>query len=278
MTSTTDLSTADVLAGMFTENTGRALCDSGDYYGRNWERNAGKTADDFLAAPAATVGNDGVTLDAFHFLNDRLEFDADAQSEFDAWVEANHGDDRESWFTLVDGFLADKYGDTENERFGVVNTYNHESALSTVLQFWVVDTEGDSEWLYGEQCILMVHGGADVRGGYTAPKFFTIHGEETCMFDDARAMIWCDGHVHTPPQVETLPTFDDTPPTPVSHQWMTDDAGYNWEGYDDRDGIEQTPNYSMSYGSTDPEIETNDDGQAVCPVEGCTGTLHAAAY
>ena len=35
---------------MLTENTGRALCDSGDYYGRHWQQNQGR---DFEAQPVS---------------------------------------------------------------------------------------------------------------------------------------------------------------------------------------------------------------------------------
>jgi len=49
-TLTTANDTADILAGMFTENTGRHMLDSGGAYGRNWEHNQGRTTADFLNA------------------------------------------------------------------------------------------------------------------------------------------------------------------------------------------------------------------------------------
>lgn len=267
-----------VLAGMFTENTGTNFLDSGGAYGRNFERNAGRDAVDFLAATDCGFTRDtGLFIDSFHFCRERLTFNADAQDEFEAWIAAEHGDDNVSFFELVDEYCTERWG---AGNFGVTNTYNHESALTTVLQFWVVDTDEDpsGEWVYGELCVLMVHGGCDVRGGYTAPKFFDISGEEACMWDDTRAMIYCSGHTHTPPQVEALPGFPDTPAVEVSHQWMTDDAGYHWYGEDSYGDRAGTPDYSTSYGSDDPELEFAEDGSPICPVEGCTGTVFASTY
>jgi len=40
--------TAQKLAEMLQENTGRSILDSGDYYGRHWQRNQGR---DFESEP-----------------------------------------------------------------------------------------------------------------------------------------------------------------------------------------------------------------------------------
>jgi len=48
MTITQTDTTADKLAEMLQENTGRSILDSGDYYGRHWEHNQGA---DFEAQP-----------------------------------------------------------------------------------------------------------------------------------------------------------------------------------------------------------------------------------
>lgn len=253
-TLTTANDTADILAGMFTENTGRALCDSGDAYGRNWEHNQGRTTADFLNAPVGTFDEHcGPTLSTFHFLNARLDYDAEAQAEFDAYAAENPDD---GWLQLMESYVAE-HPDWVSL---TVNTYNHESALDQTIQYVQVDTEG-GDACYGDLVLLQVHGGCDVRGGYTAPKVFRTVGEnEVGLLDDSDIDIWCEGSTVSAPQTETLPTFDDTPPREVRHEWHSDDAGYNWYG-DEGD----TPDYSQSYGSSDPDIQFDDDGHALCP-------------
>jgi hypothetical protein len=201
--------------------------------------------------------HNGPTLSTFHFLNARLDFDAELQAEFDAFA-AEYPDD--AWLQLMESFA------TENGwEFLTVNTYNHESALDQVIQYVQASTEGHDA-CYGDVVILQVHGGCDVRGGYTAPKVFRTVGEnEIGLLDDSDIDIWCEGSTVAAPQTETLPTFDDTPPREVRHEWYSDDAGYNWyghEGHGDRNG---TPDYSQSYGSSDPDIQFDDDGYALCP-------------
>ena len=267
MTSTTDLSTADVLAGMFTENTGRHMLDSGGAYGRNWEQNQGLATADFLNAPSGTFSEHcGPSLSTFHFLNDRLDFDAELQAEFDAFADERPDD---GWLQLMEDFVAEREWDHMT-----VNTYNHESALDQTIQYIQCATEG-GEALYGDVVLLQVHGGCDVRGGYTAPKVFRAIGEnEVGLLDDSDVDIYCNGSTVVAPQTETLPAFDDTPPREIRHQWYSDDAGYNWYGNDYGDA--ETPDYSQSYGSTDPEIQFDDDGHALCPICATPSTLNVS--
>lgn len=251
--------TADVLAAMFTENTGRHMLDSGGAYGRNFERNAGRVTDDFMAEPHGYYREyTGPTLSTFHFLHDRLDFDAELQAEFDAYCEAD-----DIWGLPAAEAWVGEHFDWASI---TVNTYNHESALDQVIQFVQVSTEGEDA-CFGDVVILQVHGGCDVRGGYTDPKVFRVCGEgEVGLLDDADVNIWCDGSTVHAPQVETLPAFNDTPPVEVQHQWYSDDAGYHWYGDDYTEA--GTPGYSLSYGSTDPEVKFDDEGHALCPV--CT--------
>ena len=79
MTTTQTDTTADKLSEMLQENTGRHFLDSGDHYGRNWERNQ---CIDFESQPEGNVefwnrkGKLDIipTLSVFHFLKDRLEY------------------------------------------------------------------------------------------------------------------------------------------------------------------------------------------------------------
>lgn len=163
----TDTKTAEVLAEMFTENTGRHGMDSGGAYGRHWERNTGLTVDDFLSLPSATWERDWqTTINAFHFLNERLTYSKTSEvltRLLNVW-ELEDYDNRNPYH------LSDQLEFLES--LGVIltregwNTYNWDNSLSQTLQGY--------EFSFGEKLfvLLQVHGGADVRGGYTRPKIF----------------------------------------------------------------------------------------------------------
>lgn len=168
---TTELSrTAEKLAEMFTENTGAHMLDSGGVGGRNWERNQGKTAADFLAAPEGSVDEFcGLMISAFHFCHRFLEIDSMAEgmtADFRAWVEKSPMKWYEDGARFYNSFgdfqdwLAEAYDIPENET-EVFNTYNWENFLDQVLQ--------GVEFALGDVRLvaLSVHGGADIRGGYS---------------------------------------------------------------------------------------------------------------
>lgn len=224
-----------VLAGMFTENTGRHFLDSGGAYGRNWERNQGREVEDFLARPAVTLdvrfGYLDVTLDAFHWLRDKLEYAPEMQRKFQLYVAMRDKPD-DPWLVEMEEFAAAhkrKYG--EGYLDGCVNTYNHESLLSQTLQYVIF--QGDT---YGTAYVaLQVHGGCDVRGGYTAPKMFQILGDETsCLHDDADYTLYCE---HEEPQDETLPGLERLRGEPhvldYRHEWITWGRSYSVDPWKD---------------------------------------------
>jgi hypothetical protein len=90
--------------------------------------------------------------------------------------------------------IAGIYGEG-NEGFWV-NSYNHECNLSQTIQFyyWSEGTEGrvyrgrleDSKTYVA----LQIHGGADVRGGYTAPVIFEVC-DDVGILDHATGYITC---------------------------------------------------------------------------------------
>ena len=166
--------TQKTVFAMLTENTGTHFLDSGGTNGRMWQRNQGKSIQDFANEPEQSVnisnwvaanGNEYTeierTVSVFHYLS-QLELDDlcepfnDIQDECNNWdadCEA-YGVSREAWQMLIDECDPDIKIDR------VWNTYNGESDLSQVLQ---------GAWLevFGEPYVLIqVHGGADVRGGY----------------------------------------------------------------------------------------------------------------
>ena len=169
--------TEQTIFEMMTENTGSALCDSGGAYGRNWERNQKKTLDDFRSAPSAVLdvskwtNSEGVerwdmypTIDLFHHLNACLELD-EVCHEFNSmpvenWDSEYYGvsAEGEHWLEMM-GFTDD--GDS-------FNSYNWSANFSQVVQGQRLDRDGD------KYLLLQIHGGCDVRGGYTDAKLFKI--------------------------------------------------------------------------------------------------------
>lgn len=248
----TTTSTADVLAAMFTENTGRHMLDSGGAYGRNFERNAGR---EFLNEPTASfdICRDVwyVQRSTFHFLNERLEFDAERQAEFDKVAETMPDD---SWPAVIDAYISERYDGADVLS---INTYNHDNVLDQTLQYWQVSERGEA--IYPDFVILQVHGGCDVRGGYTAPKLFVpTGGSEVGLLDDNDIWVSCEGV--NPPQTETLPGFPDA--ERVIHSWSSDDGGYNWYASDAEADL---TNETMT-----------DDGVPACPC--CGAALQVYAY
>lgn len=157
---TTTTNTADILAAMFTENTGRHMLDSGGAYGRNWERHAGKTVEAFTAAPTATADDYGVTVDAFHWLLDRVTYAPQLQEQLELFAAENP----DEWGLALAEAFAGQYDDNPT----TWNTYNYDNALSQTLQGVTFSIGGEVFTL------LQIHGGCDVRGGYTEPKAFSV--------------------------------------------------------------------------------------------------------
>lgn len=163
---TETLRTLQKLADMFTENTGAHFLDSGGAYGRNWERNQGLTVDDFLALDDARWQRDwGITLDSWHYLKDRLTYTKTAEvltRLMNVWESQDYDnrnpwslEDQESYLLEINATLGNGW-----------NSYNWDNFLSQTLQGY------DFTWNERQFVLLQVHGGCDVRGGYTRPVIF----------------------------------------------------------------------------------------------------------
>ena len=245
----TEVTTRDVVAGMLTENTGIHMLDSGGVNGRGWQRDAGKDADVFAATPKAYVLRDYPAIDVFHYMCDRLTYDAamDARlTDYAATVDTDM-----PWLSVAEDFvmsLTGWDGDTRRRDSDprTWNTYNGEDLLSRVLQGVTFTTEDADGWdtVYA---IVQTHNGADVRGGYTRPRVFRVTGvdmPEYFPYDHADVTIGCR-----------------------ECQWGCDYRG----GYvTDRDGypLEVTANYTP--------WAVNDDGDPVCP--SCGAGVVADSY
>lgn len=214
------------IARMLAEPTGRHFLDSGGAYGRNWERNQGMTVADWLATPefhveawntstvddqpGVEISDDAVmTLSTFHYLRQRLEF----HPGLTGWLIKEGNRTEDPWLASMEQWCEARH-DSHSEYWDLAsfNSYNNDNLLSTVIQ-GVRFTYRDEPWV-----ALQIHGGADVRGGYTTPKVFRVTTDEAWSFFDWND--WTMEHEHVPyvDAQEPLPTMP-VVPDPERHAW-----------------------------------------------------------
>lgn len=220
--------TEEILVEMLTENTGTHMCDSGgtakhdvdgnyigsDYgYGRHYERNQNcKFVNDRPSTLSFCISNYNskkyldieVEHSVYHWLSQNLEYNETLDDLFYKVFLPEVDDDSKCWLELMEEFTEwlEEYKSDEDdlyygESFGfygegepiTVNSYNEENLLSQVIQFKYFENEVD------KFVLLQIHNGADVRGGYTKPRVFTLV-DELSVFDYARANIFCTGKDH----------------------------------------------------------------------------------
>ena len=181
--------TNQLIYAMLTENTGRAICDSGGESGRHWQRNQKKTIEDFQAEPSCTLEiskwerDDKVSYDPyisislFHHLNRVLDQDGLCE-EFNSiecgnWNGEFYGTDQgQCDWLLENGFTAKGDG---------FNSYNWTANYSQDIQGQFLEYQSGELYV-----LLQIHNGADARGGYTDAKLFKMNSnEDYALFDES---------------------------------------------------------------------------------------------
>lgn len=226
--------TEKVISRMMKENTGTHFLDSGGESGRNWQRNKYRK---FIDEPEATIkfqarkpygkpDNAPLKLDitacvsTFHRLCKALCVTKETKEltkEFHAFSRRKD-QEHDGWHECLDKWLLKKA-----EFFGEVplevqwmNSYNGDSTLSQVILFAEVWIPGNGTYI-----VLQIHGGADVRGGYTKPVFFEEADYSIWSYNDATivgGIKEAKGQVRTDGSVCKYEK---------RHSWTTDD-GYHW--------------------------------------------------
>lgn len=156
---------------MLVENTGKHFLDSGGESDRHYQRNANKTLKDFKKEPAERYWSKGGYIyrevSTFHYLMnfgikvtplcEQFNKRNVGAGNWDADTEA-YGVSKEAWSWLTDNY--------EVSVTRVFNTYNGDSDLSQVVQGAFLLINGN------EYALIQIHGGSDVRGGYTDARLF----------------------------------------------------------------------------------------------------------
>lgn len=286
-------------------------------YGRNFERNRGI---DFDSIPATELefryyeNGDSVEIsmchNLYHWMVNNLSYAKQYDEMFygDFLKECDKDDDK-NWLELMNEFpewLGNRKekctecneSETEceycngthecdcgNEIGGIYgegepfceNTYNHESLLSQTIQyvFFTVDKE--------PYVIVQVHGGADVRGGYSKPHIFAV-SEDDYISNVARGTIYCTGKNHHPSALklkeiqENQITMFETNKIDFDgdHYWTTDDANHWYEQGTCGKDYKQLDEYEVKLLKEDDEWEfgklcVTEDRTGYCPE--CGGKL-----
>ena len=242
-----DEATCESLAAQFTENTGRHMLDSGGAYGRGWERKAGMTAQDFIDKPRAYADDYSLSISAFHWLADRLQYEPVLDAKFEKWAWKDSRKD-DPWLVNAEAWAEkrhDEWGDNEGVR--CVNTYNGDSNLDEVLQYvtWYDRKRGE------RLILLQTHNGCDVRGGYSRPRVYSFRGwegEYEMYREDIE--VYCPGPDESDTQdeqFEGMPERED-----MSHGWThgvseiyDHDGGEYWGAYSDDTPYENKEGHIM---------------------------------
>lgn len=192
--------TARVVGEQLKENTGSHFLDSGGFYGRYWQFNQGRK---FRKEPQTVLkfdvdrGGIAIRHNLYHWLVARLDFAPGLQEMYE-----KSRDQRNTHIVNMEDFavsLVESYGATGLYGEGLpdsVNTYNRMDLLTQVIQYAYFTVEG---CFY---VLLQVHGGCDVRGGYTPPKAYRVKEDGYPMFQNSEATVRCE----------------------AGHYWWTDDA------------------------------------------------------
>lgn len=211
--------------------------------------------------PAGEIDSYGmIGVDTFHYLVDRLDYDPRLDAKFRRFVDKlwqasqnsrrpDYGEARIEWpyeTGAIERFIEQlRVHGADVEINESDNSYNHENVIDRTIQYTIFTVSNPSEWggeiralsthsvigpvvprateflPDGGYVALQIHGGADVRGGYTDAHLFTI--SEPWPFGDIdRFGVYCEGADLVPggacPGQITLEA-EVLEPRHVSHYW-----------------------------------------------------------
>jgi hypothetical protein len=194
------------IIGMLTENTGCDILDSGGVGGRMWERNRHIQNFDDIPACMVEVCADGredgeviISYNVYPYLCLFLDITEDSERLNTVLEVIMDTGGNGSYLEDVEDFLKAVKADKDGYACGGGNTYNYDNILSQVLQYEVFEVDGET------YIALQIHGGCDVRGGYTKPQIFSLNEPDYFHIAQQDITAWCG-----------------------CGSWSSDDAGCNW--------------------------------------------------
>lgn len=151
------------------ENTGKALCDSGDAYGRHHEQ---PTDPEDTPIIRCWNADEPATINTAAYLNNHFKIDRKLQKACETFGEK---ETYLNWFELGEAFMEAKgYHQIQRD-----NVCNRENDLD---QMFVYETWSNTN--YDDCCandavvtVFYMHCGCDVRGGYGRPLFTRALGD-----------------------------------------------------------------------------------------------------
>lgn len=171
---------------MLKESTGVSFLDSGGAYGRNWERNQNinfeETPSAYILGPLTDGDIIVPVVSLYHWMTTRFGLD-DYCNEFNGMVvndwDGCYGVSRDGLEWLEShGFVMNEWD----------NSYNYDSDLSQIIHFCRLEHE------LGTYYLILIHGGCDVRGGYTDAKLFkAVDDDYIAISGNAMAVITING-------------------------------------------------------------------------------------
>jgi hypothetical protein len=148
------------------ENTGKSLCDSGDFYGRVYDKPA--IPED---VPIIKEWREGepATINTAAYLDNHFKIDRKLQKGCETFGKKNT---EMTWFELGEEFMKSK-GYRQLQRDNVCNRENDLDQVF-VYEVWCHESEPTYDDVYNNDAVVTVfymHCGCDVRGGYGRPIF-----------------------------------------------------------------------------------------------------------
>jgi hypothetical protein len=250
----TILNIETVILNMLKENTGRHFLDSGGAYGRSWERNQSR---DIANEPPCKVEYHDeaveISYSLYHFLISHLEYDEECDKLTVGFLALSNTPEYEdkAWHDIMEGWIeANGF-----EFTGADNSYNHDTLLDQDIAYRLFNSDTAS------YIFLQIHGGCDIRGGYTAPKVFRLPDEDYFWMHMRECYAYCKG---------------------CGAAWDSDNAGYEWRvgqggipTHDPRQLELQNLPEPQAVEVAFSEVTITDEG-ATCPI--CGGKVEFDVY
>ena len=171
----------ETIAKAFRHNSGKSFLDSGDYYGRHYEKPPIQEKQPMVTIDTWRNDEVNASIETALFLAETCEVDFELQAQFEEWA-AREENSELSWFEAGEQFATEVLGLQQLARD---NTYNGENDLSQDY-VWEVYAEDDRrDWIYNDDALFVcyAHTGCDIRGGYAYPLFLRCQGDYAVPLD-----------------------------------------------------------------------------------------------